>query len=182
MNTRHTAAPTNGALVATTDTTLNEKLVDYTQDAHAMETSVLKMLDSMISTSKDEPTLALLRQHRVETEQHEYRLAQRLEAMGEGTSGRKQAQTMLGGMLKGFVDGVRGDKPGKNARDGFITEHGEIAAYELLERLATRAGDTETAEVARLNRADEQAMAEKIAASWDHVLDLTLAESSDDDR
>jgi ferritin-like metal-binding protein YciE len=80
-------------------------------------------------------------------------------------------------MLKGAVDSVRGDKPGKNARDGFVTEHAEIAAYELLERLAIRAGDTETAEVARQNRVDEEAMAEKIAASWDHVLDLTLADA-----
>ena len=32
-------------------------------------------------------------------------------------------------------------------------------------------------DIARQNRADEQAMAEKITASWDHVLDLTLADA-----
>jgi ferritin-like metal-binding protein YciE len=162
--------------MSTTDSTLQEKLVDYTQDAQAMEKNVLQMLDSMIANTDDEETLQMLREHRDETVQHEERLSQRLEAMGENTSGRKQAQTMLGGLVKGAIDSVRGDKPGKNARDGFVTEHAEIAAYELLERLATRAGDTETAGVARLNRADEEAMAEKIAASWDHVLDLTLAD------
>jgi ferritin-like metal-binding protein YciE len=161
--------------MSTADSTLTEKLVDYTQDAQAMERNVLQMLDSMIANTDDEETLAMLREHREETVQHEQRLSTRLEAMGEGTSGRKQAQTMLAGLVKGAVDGIRGDKPGKNARDGFVTEHAEIAAYEMLERLATRAGDAETAEVARLNRADEEAMAEKIAASWDHVLDLTLA-------
>jgi ferritin-like metal-binding protein YciE len=53
----------------------------------------------------------------------------------------------------------------------------EIAAYQFLKRLAVRAGDQETAEVARRNRADEEAMAQKIDANWDTFLNLTMAEA-----
>lgn len=155
---------------------LQAKLVDYLEDAHAMETNVLQMLGSMIATTTDPQIKRELEDHKRETEGHERRLRSRLEALGRGASLRKETQSIMGALMKGVVDEVRGDKPGKNARDGFVTEHMEIAAYELLERLATRAGDEETAEVARQNRAEEQAMADRIAASWDRYVDLTLAD------
>ena len=43
-----------------------------------------------------------------------------------------------------------------------------------MERLANKAGDERTAEVARQNRADEEAMARKIDSNWDRFLELTL--------
>jgi ferritin-like metal-binding protein YciE len=52
----------------------------------------------------------------------------------------------------------------------------EIASYELLERVARRAGDEETAAVARQNLLEEEAMARKIEKTWDKVVGLTLVE------
>jgi ferritin-like metal-binding protein YciE len=159
------------------DDALQQKLIDYIEDAHAMEQNVSRMLDSMISTTDDPQITEILRHHKEETERHEQRLRERLDALGAGTSTRKQAQTIATALVKGAADQVRGDQAGKNARDGYVSEHMEIAAYQLLERLAAKAGDTETAEVARQNRADDEAMAKKIDANWDKFLELTLAEN-----
>ena len=72
------------------------------------------------------------------------------------------------------LDMVRGEKAGRNARDGYATEHMEIASYQLLERIATRAGDEETADVARQNRAEEEAMARKLDEHWDTFAEQSL--------
>jgi ferritin-like metal-binding protein YciE len=159
------------------DDKLQQKLVDYIEDAHAMEQNVSTMLTSMISTTDDPEIKEMLEHHKEETERQEARLRERLDALGAGTSTRKQAQTVAAALVKGATDVARGDQAGKNARDGYTTEHMEIAAYQLLERLAQKAGDTETAEVARQNRAEEEAMAQKLDANWDRFLDLTLAEN-----
>src|SRR5215213_9817143 len=160
------------------DNKLQQKLADYIEDAHAMEQNDLRMLDSMISTTDDPQMKEMLDNHKRETDDHESRLRERLEAIGRGTSARKQAQAVGAALLKGVGDVARGDKAGKNARDGYTAEHMEIAAYQLLERLADRAGDTETAEVARRNCADEEEMARRIDASWDRTLELTLQENN----
>ena len=159
------------------DDKVQQKLVDYIEDAQALEQNVSRMLDSMISTTEDPEIEEMLRHHKEETERQEQRLRERLDALGAGTSARKQAQTVAAALMKGAADQVRGDQAGKTARDGFTTEHMEIAAYQLLARLAERAGDRETAEVARQNRAEEEEMARKIDANWDKFLDLTLAEN-----
>src|ERR687894_2374016 len=98
---------------------LQEKLADYVEDAHAMEQNDLKMIDSMISTTDDSQMREMLEAHKRETEEHERRLRERLDAMGRGTSARKQAQAVGAALLKGVGDVARGDKAGKNLRDGY---------------------------------------------------------------
>jgi ferritin-like metal-binding protein YciE len=153
-----------------------QELVKHIDEAYAMEQNVLRMLDGMISTTDDAEMRRELEQHKRETERQAERLKGRLEAHGESPSTIKEAGGILGALMKGVIDMTRPDKPGRNARDGFATEHMEIASYELLERVAKRAGDTETAQVARQNRKEEREMARKISANWDKVVELTLVE------
>jgi len=157
---------------------LQRKLVDYVQNVHAMEQNILLMLDSMILTTRDAEIVEMLRQHKEETRRQERLLNERLKALGglNLSSTGKDLSAILAAQVKGVADLWRADKAIRNARDAFVTEHLEIAAYELLERLAERAGDPETAEVARANRAEEEAMAQRIASNWDRFLDLTLNE------
>jgi ferritin-like metal-binding protein YciE len=152
-----------------------EKLIDYIEDAHALEQHVKVALDAFISAAPDMPELQdPLRHHREETDRHIRRLEERLAAYGKSPSKVKDAGMMFGAAGLGALSKLREDNAGKVARDGYTAEHLEIAAYQLLERVAERAGDDQTAEVARLNRADEEAMAQKIAGSWDLALDVSF--------
>ena len=155
---------------------LKKQLTKHIDEALAMEQNVLRMLDGMIATTDHEEIKSDLRHHKLETEQHVDRLRQRLEAYGESPSMAREAGGIMGALMKSVVDKVRQEKAGRNARDGYATEHLEIASDQLLERIAERAGDTETAEVARANRADEEAMAKKIEGNWDTFAELALEE------
>ncbi len=160
-----------------TNDTIQSQLVKHIDEALAMEQNVLRMLDSMISTTDDPEIKEELRAHKAETEGQADRLVARLDAHGATPSVVREAGGILAALTKGVMDMARGEKAGRNARDGYATEHMEMASYELLERVARRAGDEETAEVARQNRVEEQAMAERLAANWDKFADLSLREA-----
>ena len=156
---------------------LTDQLVKHIDEALAMEQNVLRMLDGMIASTDDEEIRSELRHHKIETEQHAERLEKRLAAYEASPSTMREAAGIMNALMKGVLDMVREEKAGRNARDGYATEHLEIASYQLLERVAERAGDEETAEVARRNRADEEKMAKKIDANWDRFADLSLREA-----
>jgi ferritin-like metal-binding protein YciE len=160
----------------TTMDQLKAQLIKHIDEAHAMEQNVLRMLDEMISTTDDPGILDALEHHRLQTQNHADRMAQRLEAHDTAPSTVKQFGGVLGALAKLPLDFVRGEKAGRNARDAYATEHLEIASYELLRRVAQKAGDTETAEVVQEIIAEEQAMAKLIEEHWDTFAELSLRE------
>ena len=155
---------------------LKEQLIKHIDEAHAMEQNVLRMLDGMISTTDDPEILDALEHHKMQTHGHADRMAARLRAHEASPSAVKQVGGVLGALAKMPLDIVRGEKPGRNARDGFATEHLEIASYELLRRIAQRAGDEETAQAATEIIAEEKQMADVISSNWDKFAELSLRE------
>jgi ferritin-like metal-binding protein YciE len=155
---------------------VQEQLVKYLTDAHALEQHVSRQLDAMIRTTEDPEMRGHLEHHKSETERHKTLLEERLDAHGSAPSKVKEAGQIFLALGAGLANVARKDHAGKNARDGFVAEHMEIASYELLERVARLAGDEATVEVARRNRADEEAMAAKIAANWDKAAIQSLRE------
>ncbi len=77
--------------------------------------------------------------------------------------------------MAGLTATVPSDSPGRLVRDGYAQEQTEIASYELLARIAERAGDQATAEVARRILRNERETAEKLAGTWDRAAEQSLA-------
>src|SRR5712691_8636577 len=114
---------------------LQEQLIKQIDEVHALEQNVLRMLDGMIADTDDPQILDALEHHRLQTQGHADRMAGRLEAHDASPSTVTQTGGVLGALAKMPFDFVRGEKAGRNARDGYATEHLEIATYELLTRI-----------------------------------------------
>jgi ferritin-like metal-binding protein YciE len=155
---------------------LNDQLVKHIDEAYAMEQNVLRMLDGMISTTDDPEILDALEHHKTQTQGHLDRMKARLDAHDAQPSGVRQMTGILQALAKMPLDMVRTEKAGRNARDGFATEHMEIASYELLRRIAERAGDEATVAAAAEIIQEEKAMADVISENWDKFAELSLRE------
>src|SRR3954447_11066199 len=154
--------------------TLSEQLVKYLTDVHAMEVQALAQMRAAPKLAGDEELARIYDAHRIETEQHEALVRARLEAHDAKPS---RLEDLLGAVSgKGFVLFARSqpDTPGKLTTHAFSYEHMELAAYDLLARVAERAGDTDTIEVARRIRDEENAMAIRLSESWDRSVDASL--------
>lgn len=156
---------------------IQTQLVDHIDEAHALEQTVLRMLDGLIQSADDPEIIDRLEHHKLETQQHESLMRGRLQAHGASPSMVRQAAGMLEAFMKMPLDLVRGERTGRSARDAYTTEHLEIASYELLRRVAERAGDEETARACRDILEQERAMASYIEESWDRFAEASLREA-----
>jgi ferritin-like metal-binding protein YciE len=152
--------------------TLQAELAQYLTDAHAVEQHALARLRDMPNLGRDPSSLAhVLRGHLVESEQHERMVRERLLALDAGPSSIEDAIATTGdGVGPTLFTGLHPDTPGKLAAHAYSFEHLELAAYELLARMAERAGDLRALSVALRIRDEEQAMADRLADLLDGFL------------
>jgi ferritin-like metal-binding protein YciE len=161
--------------------TLTDQLTKYLSDAHSIETQALAQLRAAPKIAGDPELARIFEEHLAETEEQQRLVRERLEAKGGSPSAIKEAVMAAGG--KGFVLFARSqpDTPGKLVAHAYSYEHLELAAYELLRRVADRAGDPETAAAARTIGQQEQSMAQRLEAGFDQAVDASLREVGRDD-
>jgi ferritin-like metal-binding protein YciE len=145
---------------------LNErdaKLVQYLSEAYGKERELETSLQAHISMTTRPPYKKRLQQHLRETKAHAKAVERRIKKLG---GGGQLTQTAVGKAMaaaKGPMHAIRGtgeqEKMLKNAKTEYFNEHEEIATYLAIETLAEKAGDRETAKLARGIRRDEERMA-----------------------
>jgi UDP-glucose 4-epimerase len=152
-----------------------EQIVKYLGDVHSIELQALAQLRAASKIAGDERLCRAFEQHLVETEDQERRVRERLEALGGEPSKLKDAAGAAGGWGMVAFAASQPDTPGKLTMHAFSYEHMELAAYELLKRLAERAGDEETARLAADIAAEERRMAERLEQCFDNAVEASLA-------
>jgi ferritin-like metal-binding protein YciE len=157
-----------------TDGRVDEQLTSYLQDAHSIEEQALAQLRGAPQAAGDEQLAEAFRVHLAETEAHEAAVRSRLLARGAQPSRAKDVTMQVGGA--GFLLFARSqpDTPGKLAAHAYSYEHLELAAYELLRRVADAAGDRETAAVAEAIGAEERRMGERLEAAFRATVDASI--------
>lgn len=152
-----------------------EQVATYLADAHALESQAVALLTHGREIVGDEALAALMDEHLAETREHARLVEERLEALGSSPSRIKDAALALGGLSWGGFFQAHPDTPGKLVAFAYAFEHLEIAGYELLRRVAARAGDRETVALADRILPDERGAADKLCSSFDRAVEAALA-------
>ena len=160
---------------------LQTQLIKYLTDAHSIERQALVQMKMAPKIAGDPEIAAAFERHETETEEHQRLVDERLSALDASPSKLKDIAGTVTGIGFGLFAKLQPDTPGKLITHAFSYEHMELAAYDMLARVADRAGDAETAQVARRIEEQEGAMAERVAGLFDRAVEVSLRELSPDD-
>lgn len=152
----------------------SEHLKNFLSDVYSIEQQALVQMRAAPDIAGSATLSRHFREHLVETEQQAELVRERLEAVGGSPSTLKDAVMKLGG--KGFLlfARIQPDTPGKLAAHAHSYEALELASYEMLIRMARRAGDEMTVRVASTIRDQERAMRDRLAGDFDEAAEASL--------
>lgn len=153
---------------------LGAELDKYLADAHAIEKQAAGLLEKGIELAGTEELAAAYKSHLTETLSHTRLIETRLDARDESPSALKDAALKTGALNWGAFFSAQPDTPAKLAAFSYAFEYLEIGAYELLRRVAHRAGDEQTAQIATRILTEERAAAAKINSLFAESLDASL--------
>ena len=160
---------------------IDEQLTKYLADAHSIEVQALAQLKRAPAIAGDDAIAAAFREHLAETERHERLIRELLEQRGESPSRVKDTVMAVGGAGFLLFARMQPDTPGKLCAHALSYEALELASYELLARVATRAGETAVADTATTIRDDERAMMQRLESLFDASVDASLRQHPRDD-
>ena len=142
-----------------------DTLVAWLDDAYAMEMQLLPVLRRQATLASDRPEAqARIEAHIDETVNHAERLRQALNGLGNVPTKLRTGLALVMGAGEKMPGGILSDDPLKSAITGYATEQFEVAAYTALIAGAEQAGEVEVARLCRLNRGEDEEMAEWLDA------------------
>jgi ferritin-like metal-binding protein YciE len=163
------------------ETTAEEQLTKYLTDAHSIEEQAIAQL-RLAPRIAGTPELArIFAEHLRETEEQERRVREQLERHGAKPSTVKDVAGRVGGFGMALFARFNPDTPGKLVAHSYSYEHMEVAAYELLRRIADEVGDPQLGAMAAEISAQELSMAQRIEQRWDMAVDASLREKGSED-
>jgi ferritin-like metal-binding protein YciE len=162
------------------DRGIEDQLTKYLTDVHSIEVQALAQLEAAPEVAGDDRLAAPFSEHLEETREQERLVRDQLGARGADTSTLKDLAGRVGGWAMIIFARINPDSPGKLTAHAFSYEHMEIAAYELLARAASRAGDQAVVDLAHRIAAQERAMAERLAGCFDQAVEASLREKDAD--
>src|SRR6266516_7395977 len=152
-------------------------LVKYLNEAFGKEKQLETVLQAQIGRTQNMTIKKRLREHLKETKAHARGLSSRVkalggkadagnvpgpEALGEAVGAVTSLANKAAAAAKGPVQGLRStsvaDNELRNIRDAYFNEAEEIAHYTIIEALADKLGDKETATLAKQIRREEERM------------------------
>ena len=140
---------------------MRDELIAWLNDAHAMEQTLIPILDNHArDADRDRPAAAArLREHVWETRRHVQRLEECLGLLGTSPSMITSALSSLMGSIESVGTAALGDEVVKNVLMDYAAEQFEVACYKALVAAANEIGEARIARLCQENLLEDEAMA-----------------------